>query len=60
MWGSDGGLRSFVVINYVIAGTFAAERMQDTLFASNRKAITEALTVIDLERLVLAQNYLKL
>lgn len=40
-------------------------RMQDTLFASNRKAnstsaITEALTGIYLERLVLAQNYLYL
>lgn len=31
MWGSDGGLRSFVVINYVIAGTFAAENSRHTL-----------------------------
>lgn len=31
MWGSDGGLRSFVVINYVIAGTFAAENARHTL-----------------------------
>lgn len=39
-------------------------RMQGTLFASNRKAnltsAITAITVIDLERLVLAQNYLKL
>lgn len=62
MWGSDRGLRSFVVINYVIAvtGTFAAENLRHSSLKMEKQIclliLHEALTVEDLDKLFLAQD----